>query len=111
MKQNGDYFYICQKDDLKDSVGTRFYVNYTDIAVFKIKENIYVLSNICPHQHSPAIHEGFVENGSVVCPLHGWTFFLENGKLHNGNRGLESYPVKIDNGKIFSKIIPKELSW
>ena len=111
MLENQEFIYICDIEDLVENKGSRFYINDTDIAVFKVNNNVYVLSNICPHQLAPAIYEGFVQDSCVVCPLHGWTFKLSDGKLHHGGRGLEAFPVKIENGKVYSKVYPKELNW
>lgn len=105
------YYFICAEKDLKDSEGKRFYINDTDVAIFKVEGKIYAVSNVCPHQQASRIYEGFVENNCVVCPLHGWTFSLETGKLHSGSNGLDTYPVKIIEGKIYAKVVRKELNW
>ncbi len=44
---------ICSVKDISDRIGKRFIIDDVDIAVFKIDEEIFVVSNICPHQHSP----------------------------------------------------------
>lgn len=111
MHNLDDYFFICKEDELQESEGQRFYINDTDVAAFKVNEKIYVVSNVCPHQQASRIYEGFVENNCVVCPLHGWTFSLETGNLHSGSRGLDSYPLKIIDGNIYGKIIPRKLNW
>ncbi|MCB9210222.1 MAG: nitrite reductase (NAD(P)H) small subunit [Ignavibacteriales bacterium] len=103
--------YLCEFNDLKDSYGQRFYINDVDVAAFKVGEKIFAVSNICPHQHSPQIYEGFVENECVVCPLHGWTFRLDNGNLFGGSKGLDVYETKIINGKVYVKVFKKELNW
>lgn len=105
------YSFVCKKKDLKDSVGKRIYINDTDVAIFKVGEKIFAVSNVCPHQQASRIYEGFVENNCVVCPLHGWTFNLETGNLHSGSRGLDSYPVKIIDGDIYAKVVSKKLNW
>jgi nitrite reductase/ring-hydroxylating ferredoxin subunit len=92
---------ICSIKNLHENAGKRFIVNNTEIAVFLIKNRIYALSNICPHQHTALIYDGFIENGYVVCPAHGWMFNLCTGKRPTGSRGIESYPVKIKNEEVF----------
>ncbi|MCB0746688.1 MAG: nitrite reductase (NAD(P)H) small subunit [Ignavibacteriae bacterium] len=106
-----EYTYVCNYSELKDSIGKRFYIKDVDIAIFKVNNKIFAVSNICPHQHASNIYEGFVENECVVCPLHGWTFRLEDGNLTGGSRGLESYKTKIIDDKIYVKIIQKKLNW
>jgi NAD(P)H-dependent nitrite reductase small subunit len=105
------FYLICSENDLKDSQGKRFYINDTDIAIFKVGDKIYAVSNVCPHQQASKIYEGFVENNCVVCPLHGWTFNLKTGNLHSGSKGLDTYPTKIVDGKIYAKVVKKELNW
>lgn len=111
MKSVQDYFFICSEDELTETEGKRFYLNDTDIAIFKVNGKIFAVSNVCPHQHAAKIFEGFIEDECVVCPLHGWKFDLKNGKLPNGRRGLESYQIKITNRKIYALVIPKKLNW
>ena len=106
-----NYTFLCMVDELKESEGKRMYINDVDIAVFKFNEEIFVFGNICPHQQAPAIHEGFVENGCVVCPLHGWTFNLKDGKLHNGGKGLDTFQIKIIRGELHAKVSAKNINW
>ena len=111
MNNMEEFSYICKVDELKNSEGKRFYINDTDVAIFKLNDNIYAVSNICPHKQTPNIYEGFLEDNCVVCPLHGWKFSLVDGKLLTGGRGLDSYPVKVVDGKVYGKIFPKKLNW
>lgn len=105
------YVKICKVSDLKENQGKRFIINDVDIAVFKVDGEIFVLNNICPHQHTALIYDGFIEDGCVVCPAHGWMFNLKTGKQPTGARGLDSYPVKIIDDQIYSLVKPKELKW
>ena len=111
MKSDEEYIFVCNENELQESVGKRFYLNDTDIAIFKIENKIFAVSNVCPHQQATKIYEGFIENECVVCPLHGWKFKLKDGKLESGGRGLATYPIKILESKIFAKVIAKELNW
>ncbi|MCP5062412.1 MAG: Rieske (2Fe-2S) protein, partial [Ignavibacteriae bacterium] len=99
-----NYFKVCNLSELKESFGSRFLINDTDIAVFKIGEKIFAVNNVCPHQQAALMFEGFVENETVVCPLHGWCFELETGNLCGGNRGLTSYPFKVIDSEVFVKV-------
>lgn len=102
---------ICSLSDLSENEGKRFIVNDTELAVFKVNDKIYVLSNVCPHQHTALIYDGFIEDGCVVCPAHGWMFDLATGKTPMGSRGLNVYESKIIDDEIFVKVIKKELNW
>lgn len=106
-----EYKKVCKVSDLHESRGTKFLINDVDIAIFKISGEIFAVSNTCPHQHTQSIYDGFIEDGCVVCPAHGWMFNLKTGKQPTGARGLDSYPVKIIDDEVFALVKPKELKW
>ena len=108
--ENG-YTKVCKVSELKENQGKRFLINDVDIAVFKVNDGIFVLGNVCPHQHTSVIFDGFVEGDCVVCPAHGWMFNLKTGKQPTGARGLDSYPVRIIDEEVFALVKAKELKW
>lgn len=103
--------FVCSLNDLKEYKGRRFILDNTEIAIFKINGDVFALGNICPHQHTSLIYDGIIEDGCVVCPVHGWMFDLQTGKKKSGSRGLDTYNVRINNSDVFIKIKPKEFSW
>lgn len=110
MIENG-YTKICKLSDLKERQGKRFLINDVEIAVFKVENEIYAVDNICPHQHTANIYDGFLEDGCVVCPSHGWMFNLKTGKQPTGARGLDTYQIKIIDDEVFALVKKKELKW
>lgn len=103
--------FVCRKSDLKENIGSRFIIDDIEIAIFKIADSVFALSNICPHQHTALIYEGIIEDGCIVCPVHGWMFDLQTGNKKSGRKGLATYPVQISNGDVFVKVFPKEFPW
>lgn len=102
---------VCKVDDLKEKVGKRFFIDDIEVAIFKVDGKIYALNNICPHQHSALIYDGFIEDCKVICPAHGWEFNLADGKMDNNRKGLDSYEVKIIDDYVYVKVFKKELNW
>ncbi|MCX7611639.1 MAG: Rieske (2Fe-2S) protein [Ignavibacterium sp.] len=92
---------VCRLSDLSEGKGKKFFIDDEDVAIFLIKGKVFALSNICPHQHSSIIHEGFLEDDFVVCPAHGWKFNIHNGKKEGKYNGLKSYSVMVENGEVF----------
>ena len=111
MNELEGYSKICQLSDLKEKLGNRYFINDVDIAVFKVYGEVFALSNICPHQKTQLIYDGFVEDGIITCPAHGWQFDLATGKIPGSNSGLNSYPVKVINNDVYVKVTKKELNW
>jgi nitrite reductase/ring-hydroxylating ferredoxin subunit len=108
---NDGYKKICKVSELKENQGKRFLVNDVDVAAFKVNGEIFILNNVCPHQHTSVIYDGFIEDGCVVCPAHGWMFSLTTGNQPTGAKGLDSYPVKIIDDEVYAIVKAKELKW
>ncbi len=110
LKEEG-FLELCTVGELKDSCGRKFIINDVEIAVFKINSEIFILSNICPHQQSHLIYDGFIEDEFVVCPAHGWKFNLRSGKKEAGGNGLQVYPAEVADDKVFVKVCKKSINW
>lgn len=106
-----EYLKVCTISELKENQGKRFLINDVEVAVFKIEEEIFIVSNVCPHQHTALIYNGFIEDGCVVCPAHGWMFNLKTGRQRTGAKGLETYKVKIIDDEVFALVNQRELKW
>jgi nitrite reductase/ring-hydroxylating ferredoxin subunit len=105
------FLHLCSRNDLKENIGKRFFVNDVEIAIFKINSEVFALSNICPHQQTHLIYDGFIEEDFVICPAHRWNFNLRTGKKPSGSNGLDSYPVEIFNNQVYVKVHPKKFNW
>jgi NAD(P)H-dependent nitrite reductase small subunit len=102
---------VCSLDELPVYSGKRFYINDTDIAVFKHKEEVYAVSNVCPHQQAALMYDGFIEKEHVVCPVHGWMFSLDNGRTPSGCGKIDIYETRIEDNIVYVKVDKKELRW
>lgn len=74
------------------------------ITLVKSNDKVFAISNICPHQHRPSLHNGLVENGCIVCPEHGWTFSLETGENIDksiGTQKLQTFETIVKNNIVF----------
>jgi nitrite reductase (NADH) small subunit len=50
------------------------------IAVFRINNQYFAITNTCLHRGGP-LGEGEVKNYEVTCPWHGWKFNLSDGSF------------------------------
>lgn len=110
MTDNG-FKKICKLSSLREKEGLRFIVDDVDVAVFLVNGKVHALSNICPHQHSALIYDGFIEDDCVVCPAHGWKFQLNTGNQPGNRRGLDTFEVDIIDEHVYVKVKKKELNW
>lgn len=75
--------------------------NGAEVALFRYCGKPYAVSNICPHQHFSVICKGMVSDGYVVCPMHGWTFRLYDGKCVDSEASLDVFRVIERDGIVF----------
>jgi nitrite reductase/ring-hydroxylating ferredoxin subunit len=100
---------VCDSDEIFEGKGRR--IRFSDdedhqVAVIRFKGELYCLDNICPHRHADRIHEGLINKHkeTVMCPLHGWTYYLKNGENVNKLQGLKSlktHKVFEESGKVY----------
>lgn len=105
-----DFVCVCRLDELKENEGKAFFVGNNEIALFKVDGKVYALDNICPHQHVPLIYDGIIEEGSVICPSHGWKFDLATGNLGT-RKGLTAYEVIVQDRNVYVRPVDKKVNW
>lgn len=92
--QEKSYIQLCKSDDIFPQKGKNFYFDEdVQIAVFRENLQLFAVSNICPHQYAAVICNGFLEEKTVTCPLHGWIYSLESGKALGSNARLTTYHI------------------
>ena len=78
---NDDYKKICKVSEIYNRKGKRFELDdENEIAVFRVGEEYFAVDNICPHNHTSQMYDGYVEEMYVSCPVHGFQFHLETGE-------------------------------
>jgi len=65
------------------------------VAIFNDGGKLYAISDQCPHAGGP-LSGGFIENGRVTCPWHGWSFDLDPDKTDPPNDMICKYRVHIE---------------
>ncbi len=106
-----EYIKVCRFTDLKENEGKRVFIDDVDVALFLVEGKVYAISNICPHHHAAILYDGFIEEGKVACPAHGWEFDLASGKMPSGLKGVDKYDVLVEEGDVYVKVFKKELDW
>jgi len=76
-----DFIKICKTSEIYNRKGKRFELDEeNEIAVFRVGEEYFAVDNICPHNHTSQMYDGYVEEMYVSCPVHGFQFHLETGE-------------------------------
>ncbi len=91
-----NFIKVATKSEIAPGTSKRIEVNDKEIALFNLDGNFYAINEICPHRGGP-LSEGFVEEGVLTCPWHGWQFQLASGEcLTDPSTCQTKYEVKVE---------------
>src|SRR5687767_12255057 len=70
------------------------------IALIHTADGVFALENRCPHKGTD-LAGGWVEDGKIFCPMHGWEFDLGTGNcLTNPEKPVCRYATRINDGMV-----------
>ncbi len=82
--------------DLEESIPRDVQLGNRSLVLVKIGETIYAIDGICTHAFA-LLSDGYVEGGTIECPLHAARFDLATGQVLDGpaETNLKTYPVRL----------------
>ena len=96
---------IAKKQDLNSEKIKAFLVNGQSIILCRIEDEFFAFDEICSHQYASLV-EGWLENHTIECPLHGAQFNVRTGEALTlpAVENIKTYEVKIEGDEIFVKL-------
>ena len=91
---------VFRAQDLPSGQIRRVKVGKRDIAVARVGEEFYALSNVCRHAFGP-LAEGFMDGYFALCPWHGWRYDVRDGTTDHPNANVKTYEVHVRGGDVF----------
>lgn len=90
---------VIHADDITEGSGKPLVIDGKEIAVFKIRGELYATQNLCPHQGN-RLSSGTLLGEDVICPGHGNRFNVKTGRCHtDSSLEIKTYRlVPKDNG-------------
>ena len=96
---------VGAKDSIEEEDLIRFDHQDKTFCVYRLADGFYATDGMCTHE---AVHleDGLVMDDEVECPMHQGIFNIKSGEALSppACEDLKTYPVKVDNDKIFIKI-------
>ena len=71
-----------------------------DIAVARVGDEFYALSNVCRHAFAP-LADGFMDGYIVMCPWHGWRYDVRDGTTDHPGANVKTYSVTVRDGQVY----------
>lgn len=92
---DGSFVKVGKVSAFPDGRGKRMRVGDDEIALWRVRGKFYAIDNVCAHQHFALLHEGILQDLTVACPMHGWTYSLETGRATVGSGRVRTFAVKV----------------
>lgn len=91
---------VCPVEEVAEGSVRMGEADGTKLALCQYQGKFYAFSNFCPHM-TGNLGEGFLDEGLLVCPEHGWRFKLASGRCVSvPDRSANTFPVRIEEGWI-----------
>lgn len=95
----------CPLEALREGTPKGLKLKGIPIALYKIGDSVYATHDICTHAYAH-LSDGFIEDHTIECPLHGALFDVRDGKcLAVASSDLQTFPIKIADGTV-SVLLP-----
>ena len=86
---------MCTVNDFEEGRAKIFCIDKERIAVYKHKNKLYAIHNVCKHQGGP-LGEGKILDGCITCPWHGYQYLPHNGQSPPPfTEKVNTYDVKV----------------
>jgi 3-phenylpropionate/trans-cinnamate dioxygenase ferredoxin component len=92
---------VCAASEIRERCAKTVEAFGRTVAVFRDHGRLKAIDDFCPHRGGP-LGQGDLENGAVICPLHGWAFDLESGRMRGNPRVIvPTYEVTTEGDDVF----------
>jgi NAD(P)H-dependent nitrite reductase small subunit len=98
---------VAAASQLRDGEPLPAKLGETPIALYRLKEQIYAIDDICTHAFA-LLSQGFIEDGAIECPLHQAKFDIATGRCLAAPAAvdLNRYAVRIEGDDIYVSTAP-----
>lgn len=94
-------FYVCPASQIREGSSRTVSAFGRTIAVFRDQGALKAIDDECPHRGGP-LNLGEIEDGAVICPLHGWCFDLTTGRMRGSPRvGVPVFEVIVEGDAVY----------
>lgn len=96
---------VCRTDELSPGEMKAVTEGGERILVANLEGSFYAINAICTHADAE-LDEGYIEDDTVVCPIHFSCFSLKTGEVIDGpaEEPVCTYPVEVKDGVIYVQL-------
>lgn len=92
-------------DDVPEDDVIGVTVGGRDVALYSVEGEVFATDNLCTHGNA-RLCDGFLEGHEIECPLHQGRFDVRDGSALCAplTQGLRTYPVRIEEGRVYLQL-------
>jgi ferredoxin-thioredoxin reductase catalytic chain len=90
---------VARLSDLAHGAPRHVKIGKRDIAVVRVDDQVFALSNLCRHAFGP-LSDGFVDGFTLTCPWHGWRYDVRTGTTDHPNADVSTFPARVHDGVV-----------
>jgi nitrite reductase/ring-hydroxylating ferredoxin subunit len=94
---------VARVDEITPAFPKRVKVGEHECVLVCVGGQIFAIENLCPHQRYAVFHQGILEQYTITCPMHGWSFDIRTGKAVTGSGRLNIFDVRVDKSNVWVK--------
>ena len=102
---NDNWVEVAKSDAIEMEDLIRFDHGDKTFCIYRIEDGYFATDGMCTHE-DVHLEDGLVMDDEIECPMHQGIFNIKSGEALSppACEDLKTYPVKVDNDKIFIKI-------
>ena len=94
---------VARFEDLAPGVPRHVKIGKRDLAIVRVGDEVFALSNLCRHAFGP-LSEGFVDGYHLMCPWHGWRYDVRDGTTDHPNADVSTFPVSVRDDVVYVSV-------
>jgi nitrite reductase/ring-hydroxylating ferredoxin subunit len=94
---------IARIDEVTPARPKRVTVGACEIALFRVGNEILAVENLCPHQQFSVFYQGVLDDYTITCPMHAWSFDIRNGKAVAGSGRIRIFELRVVGNEVLIK--------
>lgn len=94
---------VLRVDDLPPGQVRHVKVGKTDIAIARVGDEFFALSNVCRHAFA-SLSDGVLEGYEVMCPWHGWRYDVRTGHTDHPGSDVRRFDVTVRDGEVLLRM-------
>jgi NAD(P)H-dependent nitrite reductase small subunit len=103
-----DFEKVCRLNDIPENGSKVVTLGIDSIALFRVGEDIFAVSDVCPHAGGP-LSKGTLSGTMLTCPWHNMTFDLTNGSCPQAPfLSVRTFAVSVDGEDVLVRLFDEE---